>query len=163
MPGDKVRIAYYFAKDPSVSVSTTRVGAPEVVALGRVAHLLSRRLRKRADLHLTASQFSALTTVERHGELRLGELTRLEQIGKSTMTRLMSKLEDAGYIRRWVDPNDGRVFLVRLTEHGASVLRDAERRQEAYLLRQFEALEAADQTALLASVAAFEKLLAVKA
>jgi DNA-binding MarR family transcriptional regulator len=163
MPGDKVRIAYYFAKDPSVSVSTTRVGAPEVVALGRVAHLLSRRLRKRADLHLTASQFSALTTVERHGELRLGELTRLEQIGKSTMTRLMSKLEAAGYLHRWVDASDGRVSLVKVTDHGAEVLRTARARQQAYLLRQFEALDVADQAALLASVTALENLLAVKA
>lgn len=145
-----------------MSVSTTRVDAPAVAALGQAVHRLSRRLRKRADLHLTASQMSALFTVERHGELRLGELARLEQIGKSTMTRLVSKLEDAGYIRRWVDPSDGRVFLVKLTDHGATVLRAAAARQEAYLLRQFDALDAADQAALLASVAALENLLAVK-
>ncbi len=137
--------------------------APEVAALGQAVHRLSRRLRKRADLDLTASQISALTTVERHGELRLGELGRLEQVGKSTMTRLVSKLEDAGYIHRWVDPNDGRVFLVKLTDHGATVLRAARARQESYLLRQFAALGADDQAALLASIAPLEKLLAVKA
>ena len=112
---------------------------------------------------LTQPQISALTTVERHGELRLGELARLEQIGKSTMTRLVSKLEDAGYLHRWVDRSDGRVSLVTVTDHGADVLRAARARQQAYLLRQFEALDVADQAALLASVAALEKLLAVKA
>jgi DNA-binding MarR family transcriptional regulator len=65
-------------------------------ALSQSIHRLSRRLRKHARLQLTASQMSALTTVERHGELRLGELGRLEQVGKSTMTRLVSKLADAG-------------------------------------------------------------------
>jgi hypothetical protein len=43
------------------------------------------------------------------------------------------------------------------------VLSAARARQEAYLLRQFSALGAADQTALLAAVAPLEKLLAVKA
>ncbi len=137
--------------------------APEVAALSQAVHRLSRRLRKRADLHLTASQISALTTVERHGELRLGELARLEQIGKSTMTRLVAKLEEAGYLYRWVDPADGRVSLVKVTDHGAEVLRVARARQHAYLQRQFEALDNADQAALLASVTALEKLLAVKA
>jgi DNA-binding MarR family transcriptional regulator len=135
----------------------------EVAALGQAVHRLSRRLRKRADLDLTASQISALTTVERHGELRLGELGRLEQIGKSTMTKLVSKLEDADYLHRSVDPNDGRVSLVKLTDHGVTVLRAARSRQEAYLARQFEALGASDQTALLAAIAPLEKLLAVKA
>jgi DNA-binding MarR family transcriptional regulator len=135
----------------------------EVAALGQAVHRLSRRLRKRADLDLTASQISALTTVERHGELRLGELGRLEQIGKSTLTKLVSKLESGGYLHRWVDPSDGRVFLVKLTDHGAKVLRAARSRQEAYLLVQFNALGADDQAALLTAVAPLEKLLAVKA
>ena len=45
----------------------------------------------------------------------------------------------------------------------SSTLSAARARQEAYLLRQFSALGAADQTALLAAVAPLEKLLAVKA
>lgn len=144
-------------------MTATTTDAPQVAALGQAVHRLSRRLRKRADLQLTASQTSALTTVERHGELRLGELARLEQIGKSTMTRLVAKLEVAGYLHRWVDPADGRVSLVKLTEHGADVLRAATARQQAYLLRQFEALDDADRSALTASVGALEKLLAVNA
>jgi DNA-binding MarR family transcriptional regulator len=144
-----------------VSIPATQ--APEVAALGQVVHRLSRRLRKRADLDLTASQISALTTIERHGELRLGELGRLEQIGKSTLTKLAAKLEAGGYIHRTVDPSDGRGYLVKLTDHGATVLRAARSRQEAYLVRQFNALGTADQTALLAAVAPLQKLLAVKA
>jgi DNA-binding MarR family transcriptional regulator len=132
-------------------------------ALSQSIHRLSRRLRKHAQLPLTASQVSALTTVERHGELRLGEFGRLEQVGKSTMTRLVSKLVEAGYLRRRVDPVDGRGFLVSLTEHGASTLRAAAANQQAYLARQLDALDAADRELLLAAAPAIEKLLAVKA
>ena len=101
--------------------------------------------------------------VERHGELRLGELTRLEQIGKSTMTRLVAKLVLAGYIEQRVDPTDGRGFLVSLTDHGAAVLRTAASRQHAYLARQLDALDATDREVLLAAAPVLEKLLAVKA
>ena len=132
-------------------------------ALSQSIHRLSRRLRKHANLQLTASQMSALTTVERHGELRLGELGRLEQVGKSTMTRLVSKLTDAGYIQRRVDPTDGRGFRVTLTDHGAATLRAAAASQQAYLARQLDALEAPDRELLFAAAPALEKLLAVKA
>jgi DNA-binding MarR family transcriptional regulator len=132
-------------------------------ALGRSIHRVSRRLRKHAELHLTPSQTSVLTTVERHGELRLGELTRHEQIGKSTMTRLVAKLAEAGYLQRRPDPSDGRGFLVSLTEHGATALREAAARQHAYLMRQLDALDAADRDTLLAAAPVLEKLLAVKA
>jgi DNA-binding MarR family transcriptional regulator len=87
----------------------------------------------------------------------------LEQIGKSTMTRLVAKLEDEGYIERRVDPNDGRGFLVSLTDRGASALRTAAARQHAYLARQLDALDATDREVLLAAAPVLEKLLALKA
>ncbi len=134
-----------------------------VAALSQSVHRLSRRLRKHAQLQLTASQMSVLNTVERYGELRLGELTRLEQVGKSTMTRLIAKLADAGYVQRRVDPSDGRGFLIALTEHGAAASRLAASRQHAYLGRQLDALDAADRDLLMAVSPVLEKLLAVKA
>lgn len=139
------------------------VDEAEVVSLSRSIHLLSRRMRKRAALQLTASQMSALTTVERLGEIRLGELTRLEQIGKSTMTRLVANLEDAGYLERRVDPDDARGYLVSLTDHGTVALREAASRQHDYLARQLHALTDADRSVLMAAVPALEALLEVKA
>jgi DNA-binding MarR family transcriptional regulator len=137
--------------------------ASTAAALSQSIHRLSRRLRKHAQLDLTASQMSALTTIEKHGELRLGELTSLEQIGKSTMTRLVAKLADTGYVQRRVDPSDGRGFLVSLTDHGAAALSTAASRQRVYLTRQLDALNAADREVLLAAAPVLEQLLAVKA
>jgi DNA-binding MarR family transcriptional regulator len=101
--------------------------------------------------------------VERHGQLRVGELARMEQVGKSTMTRLVSNLEAAGYLHRWVDPEDGRGFLVALTDQAAEALEAAASRQHTYLMRQLEALDEVDRDALFAAVPAIEKLLEVKA
>ena len=144
-------------------VSPVPVEESTAAALSQSIHRLSRRLRKHAQMDLTASQMSVLTTVEKHGVLRLGELTRVEQVGKSTMTRLVAKLAEAGYLERLVDPSDGRGSLVSLTDHGAAALRAAAARQHAYLGRQLDALDAADREMLLAVAPALEKLLAVKA
>lgn len=133
------------------------------VALSQSVHRLSRRLRKRAEMHMTPSQMSALSTVERHGPLRVGELARLEQVGKSTITRLVSNLETAGYLRRWADPEDGRGFLIALTDEAAAALQAAAARRHAYLTRQLEALDEADRDAILAALPALERLLEVKA
>jgi DNA-binding MarR family transcriptional regulator len=144
-------------------VSPVPVEESTAAALSQSIHRLSRRLRKHAQMDLTASQMGVLTTVEKHGVLRLGELTRVEQVGKSTMTRLVAKLAGAGYLERLVDPSDGRGSLVSLTDHGAAALRSAAARQLAYLGRQLDALDAADRDMLLAVAPILEKLLAVKA
>jgi DNA-binding IclR family transcriptional regulator len=46
---------------------------------------------------------SALSTIERHGSLRLGRLAEAEQINKSTVTRLVANLEARGVFScdRW--------------------------------------------------------------
>jgi DNA-binding MarR family transcriptional regulator len=143
--------------------STVVAEKSAAVALVQAIHRLSRRLRKRSQLELTPSQMSALTTVERHGQLRVGELARLEQIGKSTVTGLVAKLEKAGYLTRWADPDDGRSSLVALTDHATSALQAAASRQHAYLIRQLAALDTADRDALFSALPAIEKLLEVKA
>ena len=66
------------------------------VALAR----LSRRLRRHSLAGLTPTQLAALSTVEQSGPLRLGDLAAAEGIAPSTLTRLVTALEDIGYVQR---------------------------------------------------------------
>ena len=59
---------------------------------------LSRRLRRHELAGLTPTQLAALSTVERAGPLRLGDLAAAEGIAPSTLTRLVTVLEEAGYV-----------------------------------------------------------------
>src|SRR5215471_9250869 len=61
---------------------------------------LSRRLRRHVLAGLTPTQLSALATVERSGPLRLGDLAAAEGIAPSTLTRLVTALEERGYVDR---------------------------------------------------------------
>src|ERR1700753_3269942 len=83
---------------------------------------LSRRLRRHALGGLTPTQLAALAPVERAGPLRLGDLAAAEGIAPSTLTRIVSVLEDLGYVQRDADPRDARASTLAVTPRGHETL-----------------------------------------
>jgi DNA-binding MarR family transcriptional regulator len=134
------------------------VKAVEVAALRNATLRLARRLRKQADLDLTPSQMSGLSTLERHDTMRVGELARREQIGKSSATRLVARLEVLGLARRQPDPIDGRSFFVELTDHGRQLLGKASEQANDYLARQVAELTPEDRKLLMSALPVLERL-----
>jgi DNA-binding MarR family transcriptional regulator len=88
------------------------------VALAR----LSRRLRRHELAGLTPTQLAALATIEKTGPMRLGDLAAAEGVAPSTLTRLVTALEDSGYVRRCADPSDARASTLTITAHGQEAL-----------------------------------------
>lgn len=124
---------------------------------------LSRRVHQQSEAGLTPSKMSALSTIERHGPLRLGELAAKERISKSSVTRIVSKLVANGHVTTAADPTDGRSLVAELTTEGRDLLDTNRRRAEAYLDRQVAGLTADDRDLLERSIPVLERLLAVKA
>lgn len=119
---------------------------------------LSRRLRRESAAGLTPTQLSALVTIERAGPLRLGDLAAHEGITPSTLTRLVTALDEGGYLIRRTDPADARSSLVTLSPAGALLL-DRVRRETTQRLRERVAgLSAADRGALARALPALERL-----
>jgi DNA-binding MarR family transcriptional regulator len=54
------------------------------------------------------------------GPRRITELTALEGIAQPTMTLLVQRLQEKGWVQREGLPHDGRVVMVELTEAGAA-------------------------------------------
>jgi DNA-binding MarR family transcriptional regulator len=81
---------------------------------------LYRSLTEPGGLSLTAA--ATLTAVERSGPQRLTALAAREGVTQPAMTQLISRLEDAGQVRRESDPDDGRVVLVAITDAGRATL-----------------------------------------
>ena len=140
--------------------------AAEAVDLATVEQLrlslfrLSRRLRNRSQTGLTPSQQSAMSVIERHGPLRLTRLGELEQINKSSVTRLVAKLEARGLITRVPDPADGRGRQVALTRAGRRLMEESAQRADRYLADQLAALSPSDRRRILEAVPALQRLLA---
>jgi len=125
----------------------------------RVAVLrLSRRLRKHDLAGLTPSQLSTLSSVGACGPVRLGDLAAAERIAPSTLTRLVSVLEERGYLSREPAPGDARAFLVTVTGSGRDVL-ERIRTEATNLLTDILTTLPADQLAALeAALPALEQL-----
>jgi DNA-binding MarR family transcriptional regulator len=134
----------------------------QAAPLQEVTLRLVRRLRKQSASGLTLSQTSALSTLERNGPMRVGELARREQIGKSSVTRLVARLEAMDYLTREVDPDDGRSSLVRISTPGHALLRQARKRGNEYLADELGRLDATDRAALLDALPALERLVALR-
>src|SRR3954465_9785210 len=90
------------------------VAARLYVAVGR----LVRVLRRTGTAQVSPGAFSALGALSAAGPLRPGDLAGREGVAAPTMTRIVAGLEEAGYVRRAPDPQDGRAVLVDLTDAG---------------------------------------------
>jgi DNA-binding MarR family transcriptional regulator len=133
---------------PPVDVTRLRV------AIAR----LSRRLRKHELAGLTPTQLAALATVEQTGPLRLGDLAAAERIAPSTLTRLVSALEEHGYVQRRSVPGDARAWTLAVTQRGHQVL-DQIRQENTLLLADSLLTLSADQlAAVAAALPALEQL-----
>jgi DNA-binding MarR family transcriptional regulator len=98
-----------------LAVMTGRLNRRLVLATGGLSHGL----------------LSALATVAKHGPVRLADLAQLESVSAPGITRIVAELENRGLIDRGPDPEDGRAFLIQVTEEGtAAVLRARAARSE---------------------------------
>lgn len=140
---------------PAPAVTTdTEVAARLRVAVTR----LHRRLRQHSAAGLTQSQASALTSIGQMETPTLGELALRESVRPPSMTRIVGALEEAQYVSRIADPEDGRVTRVTLTPKGESVLRRSRSRKTAYLAARVQQLPTEDRMALAELTQLLERL-----
>lgn len=88
-------------------------------------HALSSAL---ADLNLTAAEINALANLAGRGALNVRELSAETGTRASTLTGVLDRLENRGYLNRELDASDRRSFRLPLTEAGQAA---AERIQAA--------------------------------
>ncbi|HEV2371779.1 MAG TPA: MarR family transcriptional regulator [Streptosporangiaceae bacterium] len=144
------------AAEPLVAPS---VGPVVDVARLRVAIArLSRRLRRHQLAGLTPTQLSALATVYRSGPLRLGDLAAAEGIAPSTLTRLVTALEEQGYVERCPVPGDARASTVAIAPAGRSVLERIRQESTNALANRLRSLSEEQLQALATALPALEQL-----
>lgn len=80
---------------------------------------LSEKLR---PYGVGAGQHTYLECIARNPGLSLVELTQLSAVDACTTTRAVTKLEELGYVRVCVDPEDKRVRRVYVTEQAEPVV-----------------------------------------
>jgi DNA-binding MarR family transcriptional regulator len=153
------------ARDTTISPSGTEANVIDaeadvidVTRLRVAIARLSRRLRRHGLAGLTPTQLAALSTVEQSGPLRLGDLAAAEGIAPSTLTRLVSALEEFGYVQRCADPRDARASTLAITPDGHEILERLRAEGTALLTESLLLLTAEQRSALAAALPALELL-----
>ena len=126
--------------------------------LRMVVMRLARRLRQQAEGDVTASQLSALATVERLGPLTLGELSAAEQIQPPSTTKIVSRLEDHGFVIREADAKDRRIARVRISDEGRRYVARSRTRRNAYLAERLKGFDAEERALLERALPLLERL-----
>jgi DNA-binding MarR family transcriptional regulator len=124
------------------------------VALGR----LTRSLRREVAAPVSHGVLSALVTVVKEGPLRAGELAAREGVAPPSMTKVVASLEQAGYVERVPDPEDGRAALISATAAGRGLVESTRELRLLGLARRIEELEPGQAAALMVALPALEAL-----
>jgi DNA-binding MarR family transcriptional regulator len=141
-----------------VSTMDGEAGEIDVTRLRVAIARLSRRLRRHELAGLTPTQLAALSTVERSGPLRLGDLAAAEGIAPSTLTRLVAVLEELGYVQRYADPKDARASTLTITPTGHETLERLREEGTVLLTHSLMLLTAEQRAALATALPALEQL-----
>ncbi|MCX7791670.1 MAG: MarR family transcriptional regulator [Chloroflexaceae bacterium] len=99
--------------------------------------------------NLSPSQFAVLLLLDGEAGWRLTDLSERLLVDKSTITRIVDRLESAGLVRREADPDDRRVQRVVLTGEGQQTRDRARAAHELSIERRMGALDADEQRELL--------------
>ncbi|MGH3170199.1 MAG: MarR family winged helix-turn-helix transcriptional regulator [Trebonia sp.] len=130
-----------------------------VARLRGVISRLARQLNETSTGEdLTPTQYSVLALIRSRGPLGLAELTELEGINPTMLSRIVKALDERGLIRRLPDPHDMRAARVEATPEGERV-HDRVREQRTQVVAEcLERLPSETVETLLAAVPAMEEL-----
>jgi len=95
------------------------------------AALLVRLLVKQVQSGEVSRTEVEVLSILTDGPRRITELTELEGVAQPTMTLLVKRLQEKGWVQREGLPGDGRVVMISLTEAGSA----AQRRFRAQFLQ----------------------------
>jgi DNA-binding MarR family transcriptional regulator len=123
---------------------TERLSAAQLAVLLRDAITrLNRRVRQTRPVgDLTATQLSALASLELAGTMTPRELADIERVRPPTMTKIVAKLEERGLVHRTPHPTDGRQVILAPTPAGRAMLAQFRRVREEWLAQRLAELTA---------------------
>jgi DNA-binding MarR family transcriptional regulator len=89
-------------------------------SIGFLIHDVGRLMRRNFDqrvqpLGLTQAQWRALVHISRHEGCRQATLSEILDIKPITLTRLLDRMQDAGWVERRPDMNDRRAVNIYIT------------------------------------------------
>ncbi|MFG1816070.1 MarR family winged helix-turn-helix transcriptional regulator [Kribbella sp. NPDC049174] len=137
-----------------IGTELTQLGVDLVVASARVTRMASRDVSA-----LPHAAMRLLGRLDELGPTRISELAKADRCSQPTMSNLVQRQEEQGWVRREADPADSRASLISLTDAGYAELQRARQEAGAAIATRLRQLPATDLTTLEAAVAVMHKIL----
>ncbi|QAY71265.1 MarR family winged helix-turn-helix transcriptional regulator [Xylanimonas protaetiae] len=112
---------------------------------------------------LSATTVSVLSRLERSGPSRLTELAVASGVTQPAMSQLVARLDHEGLVARSATPEDKRVVLIEITDHGRTVLESRRVERRTALADVLALVPDDDQRAIAAALPALDRLLTAAA
>lgn len=137
----------------------TATGDDQISRLRRAVMVLGRRLRQQAaDGDLSATEMSVLGRVLRGEAVTPGQLAKAEHVQPPSMTKVLERLGEAGFLARRPHPDDGRQQLLSITDQGREFIERTREERNRWLAQHLDQLDDAQRTALQDALPALEAL-----
>lgn len=118
-----------------IGVRTASAGALRAALVDLRIELFAHTHALAQAIDLNYCDLSCLDIIQRAGEISPSELARRTATHAATMTGIIRRLEERGWIERAAHPEDGRAVLLRIpadrAQRLAALYRDADRRIDA--------------------------------
>ena len=143
-------------------LEVARVSAIEEVSATLLprASLATRLLLRRASRRISRSEAALLAALD-GGPRRITELADREGLAQPTITLMVKRLLERGWVARERDAADGRVVLVSLTDEGAVVLEEVRADYRSALRDHLAAMSDEELAALMTATTALQGLIDV--
>lgn len=124
--------------------------------LASINRQINRRIRAKPDI-LSYGMSSALAAIERSGPLRPADVADAEHVTRPSISRIVSDLDNRGYILRTDDPTDGRSCALSITSAGRQALASARKQRAHDLQALIDGLSDQEVRSIAAALPALEK------
>ena len=99
-----------------------------LILLNDVARQMRTYGDQLAQAHgMTRAQMLILARLERQPDVSQNELATVAEVAPMTIARLIDRLEELGLVKRCIDPEDRRIWRLRLTPAATPLLHEIKR------------------------------------
>src|SRR6476620_10083221 len=110
--------------------------------IGETAHALRKAFDRRAvGLGVTRAQWKVLFRLERQPGLRQIELADMLDIEPITLSRIVDRLEEAGFVERVADPADRRAWRLHVTVQARPLVEKLRRVADEMIAEAFAGID----------------------
>ncbi|MFI5711293.1 MarR family winged helix-turn-helix transcriptional regulator [Kribbella sp. NPDC051620] len=136
------------------STDLSQLGVDVVVASARLTRLASRDVSA-----LPHAAMRLMGRLDELGPTRISELAKADRCSQPTMSNLVQRQEENGWVRREPDPADSRASLISLTPAGRAELDRARHEAGEAIAARLRLLAPEDIETLRAAVTVIHRIL----